>query len=133
MKRILTTLLALAAVLILPALALAQAGDPAPGPDPTTDVSGFLAAVREAFSSGRLVVALVLALWGLGRMAYKLRDKIAFLANPHGRALVVGATGVLAAAGVSLAAGGAFDWSAILGAVGVAVALYVHPDPKVPA
>lgn len=121
-------LAALVAAFLLPVLAFAAPGMPAP--DPTVDATGYAAAVRDAFAAGRYVFALVLGLWGLGRVMWSLRDKIGFLASAKTRALLTGGTGVLVALGASLAAGGGVDWAAVLGAIAVAVGLYMTPEPK---
>lgn len=99
-----------------------------PAPDPIDDVQGFATEARDAFKAGKLA-GVVLLLWGLARVAYRYRDKVALLNTPHRRALIVGATGVLAAASVSLMAG-PFDWEALVGAVLAAVVLYMRPEPK---
>lgn len=105
------------------------AAAPDPAPDPTTDPGGFIAAAKGAFSGGGKLFFVVIVLWGLARMAYKFRDKVGLLASQHARAVVVGGTGVLAAAALSLASGGPFDWTALMGALGAAVALYMRPEP----
>jgi len=100
-----------------------------PAPDPTEDPGGFIEAARDAFASGALV-GVVFLLWGLARVLYRLRDTFDFLASGRARAILVGGTAVLAAAAVSLAAAGPFDWTALLGAIGAAIALYMSPEPK---
>lgn len=100
-----------------------------PIPDPTVDSTGFAAALRDAFAAGRYVVVLIAGLWGLSRVLWALRDRFAWLASSKARAALTGATGVLVAAGASLFAG-ALDWAAVLGAVAVAVGLYMRPEPK---
>ena len=110
-----------------PAIAAAvEPGDPAP--DPTEDPGGFLAVAKDAFASGRLVFV-VLMLWGLARVLHRFRGSIALFGTTKARALLVGGTAVLAAAAVSLAAAGPFDWTALLGAIGAAIALYMSPEP----
>jgi hypothetical protein len=116
------------AAFLLPSL-IAYAAPAVPLPDPTVDATGFAAAIRDAFASGSYVLGLIAALWGLSRVLWSLRDRVAFLQSSKARAAVTGATGILAAVVTSLLAGG-FDLAAVLGAVAVAVGLYMTPEPK---
>lgn len=131
MNRITAAYVAAAALaaFLLPSL-VAWAAPSMPVPDPTVDSTGFAAALRDAFAAGRYVVGLLAALWGLSRVLWALRDRFGFLASSKARALLTGVTGVLVASVASLMATGSLDFGAVLGAIAVAVGLWMTPEPK---
>lgn len=108
---------------------------PAPLPDPTTDPGGYARDVQGAFRGGAWFLLVVLGLFGVARTLLWVATRWSIGWLRRYTPVLVTASGLLAAVGASLGAGGSFDWQASLGALAGALALYlrVEPQPKQPA
>lgn len=107
----------------------------APIVDPTVDPAGWGRGVIDAFSAGQYALAVVLLLWGLdlGLVWAGGRWPRAFAwAVGKAKPWLVGGASVLAAMATALSASSAVEWRAVLGAVALAVALYLAPPPSPP-
>lgn len=100
----------------------------APIADPVDNPSGYAKDAVDAFRAGRWALLVMLVLFGVARglLFVAAKRKAAWLkrATPSLVALSV----ALAASAASLSAGGAIDFGALIGALGMAVGLYLTPS-----
>jgi hypothetical protein len=101
-------------------------------PDPIKDPQGFLGDVHGAYRSSQWALLVVLALYGIARLGQwaAAQWKLAWLAGWKLKAVIV-AVSVLGSVLVSLGDTGSVDFTALVGAVAAAIALYLQPDRQV--
>jgi len=101
--------------------------------DPSADPAGWGRSVLDAFVAGRYALAVVLLLWGidLGLVWASQRWPRGFgWAGGKTKPWLVGGASALAALAATLSASADVEWRAVLGAVALAVSLYLAPGKE---
>jgi hypothetical protein len=101
-------------------------------PDPLEDPGAFGGVALDAARTGKLALLAILVLLALSRGAIwaadKWPDKLGWLGGKW-RAYIVGAAGVLATLATSIATLGRVDFTAVMGAIALAVGLEIKSTP----
>lgn len=98
--------------------------------DPVADPGGFAKDVQTTFRAGQWFMLAILGLFGLSRLLLWAAAKWSIAWLKRYAPVLVTASGLLAAVGATVSAGGTFDWQAVAGALFAAAALYLRPEPK---
>jgi hypothetical protein len=98
--------------------------------DPVDNPGGYARDAVDAFRAGQWAFLVVLLLFGLARLLLFVASKWSIDWLKKATPSLVALSVALASVGASLAAGGAIDWRAMLGALAMVVALYLSPTPQ---